>query len=114
MSFNTTPGDAATWLPPGASDKLKNLRQHVADLRALCPAFEDRHSAANDKIAAENALKRLRAHPSAGGFGLSGDDPRVVAAKQRLSGSQRKARAERARCHPHRCLDGGKPRADGG
>src|SRR5262245_60827579 len=85
LHINSTP-DATTWLPPGAADKLRDLRQHAADLRALCPPFEDRQAAAAAKVEAEQRLKRLQAHHASqgGGFGLKDDDPRVIAARKHL------------------------------
>lgn len=76
--------DPTDWLPPEAADKLRKLRQHVADLRAVVPIFEERHEASNANIAAEQHLRRLQAHPSLGGFDLADDDVRVVAARREL------------------------------
>ena len=70
--------DIISFLPPIAQTKLKNLRQHVEDLRRLCPDFETRHEASKAKIEAENRLRRLTDHRSNGGYFLKTGDPRVV------------------------------------
>src|SRR5262245_27094171 len=82
LHTNSLP-DATTWLPAGAASKLRTRRQPAADLRALCPPFEDRHAAASAKVEAENRVKRLQAHHASagGGFGLKDDNPRVIAAR---------------------------------
>ena len=86
IHFNATPGDAVAWLPEAAADKLRALRQHVADLNKLIPASSDRLAAANAKVEAEQRLARLRGHQSqrGGGFNLLDSDPRVVAARELL------------------------------
>ena len=83
VSFNSQP-DPVYGLPDAAADKLRMLRQHVADLHSLCVPFEDRHETASRKVVASDQLKRLRSHPSAGGFGLSDGDARVSAAEREL------------------------------
>jgi len=83
LSFSSSP-DLIAWLPEAAAERLRALRQHFADLRSVVPPFEDRQAAANAKVAAENALKRLQAHPSAGGFGLPKGNDRVIAAEATL------------------------------
>lgn len=76
--------DAADWLPPRAADRLRALRQHVADLRAIVPSFEEKHEASNARIAAQQWLEKLQAHPAERGFDLADDDGRVVAAGHEL------------------------------
>ena len=38
---DTTP-DLVAWMPEGAADKLRALRQRIADLHELVPEFEER------------------------------------------------------------------------
>jgi len=85
LHSNRTP-DALAWLPEGAADRLRALRQHVADRHAVIPSSEDRLAASNAKIDAERRLARLQAHPSApgGGFALGLADARVVEAERHL------------------------------
>ena len=83
LHFNTAPNDAAEWLPAGAADRLRKLRQHVADLHALTVPFADISAATTARIQAEHRLTQLTGHPHDGGHGLAVDDPRVIA-QQRL------------------------------
>ena len=85
LNINSTPHILA-WLPEGAADRLRALRQHSADLNALIPATFDRLAAANAKMEAEQRLARLRGHQSqrGGGFNLPDSDLRVVAARELL------------------------------
>jgi len=85
LNINSTPHILA-WLPEGAADRLRALRQHSADLNALIPATFDRLAAANAKMEAEQRLARLRGHQSqrGGGFNLPDSDSRVVAARELL------------------------------
>jgi hypothetical protein len=76
--------DPLRHLPPAAADRLRQLQQHVSDLRALCPSFEERNSGTNARIDAENRLKRLIARAAEGGFSLRDDDPTVVTERQRV------------------------------
>ena len=69
---------------PAAADRLRTLRQDVADKRNLTVPFADRQDANTARGDAERQLQRLLAHRSDGGFGLSESDPRVVAAQQHL------------------------------
>ena len=80
---DTTP-DLIAWLPENAADKLRVLRQHIEDLHAIVPPFEERKTANEARFMAEQRLKRLQDHPHDNGFGLADDDPRVVDAKRDL------------------------------
>ena len=64
-------------LPAHAADRLRTLRQRVADLHAVVPMFEERQQANAAQFEAAQRLKRLQAHVSEGGFHLPDDDPRV-------------------------------------
>lgn len=77
-------GDVIELLPAAARERLLQLRQRAADAHRLVPSFEDVQQASMARIEAENALKRLTAHPQDFGFGLKPDDPRVVAAQKHL------------------------------
>ena len=85
INLFTQPNDATTWLPEGAAGKLRALRQHLADLHAVCVPFEDRHAANIAKLEAVERLKRLQAHRSEGGFDLPEADARVIAAHDHLA-----------------------------
>ena len=65
LSFNTT-ADVIAWLPPAGADRLRALRQHFHDLRAV----KDRLAANAKAEGREQRLKRLTDHPHRGGFGL--------------------------------------------
>jgi hypothetical protein len=81
VSFDRLP-DAV--LPEGAAERLRALRQHVADAHSLVPQFEDRAAANAARGDAARHVSRLQAHPSAGGFGLKDDHPSVKAARLQL------------------------------
>ncbi len=76
--------DMAEALPPGAADRLRKMREHVADLRSLTVPFADIQEASGAKIAAEQRLRRLTDHPHDNGFGLGDSDPRVIEAQRQL------------------------------
>ena len=84
LSFNTTL-DVIEWLPEGAADRLRALRQRSADLNQIIPKSEDRLAASAARVEAEQRLARLGGHQSqrGGGFNLKPDDPRVIE-QQRL------------------------------
>jgi hypothetical protein len=84
LQWDSTPGDAVAWLPESAADRLRTLRQHVQDLRNLCPDFEDRRATAEAKTQAEQRLKRLTGHRSQGGLELPDGNQSVVAAREKL------------------------------
>jgi len=77
--------DVIDVLPQSAADRLRKLRQHVADFHALTIPFADIHEASNAKLEAERQLKRLTDHQHHGGFNLKPDDPRVIVAEQHLA-----------------------------
>ena len=39
-SFSLDQGDPTTWLPEGAADRLRALRQRSSDLHRILPEFE--------------------------------------------------------------------------
>jgi hypothetical protein len=80
---NTMP-DVTEWLPPNAADRLRMLRDHVDDLHRLLPEFEIRRLAGEERLAAEQRLKRLQDHPQENGFALPDSDRRVIAAQRDL------------------------------
>jgi hypothetical protein len=65
-------------VPPAAADRLRALRQHVADLHKVIPAFDDLQQMNMERIQAEQRLKRLTDHPHDDGFNLPQDDHRVT------------------------------------
>lgn len=72
-------------LPIGTpQDRMRMLRQHSLDARALVPEFEIVRQASLSKVEAANALKRLVEHPQEFGAGLPPDAPQVVAAQRLL------------------------------
>ena len=83
LNISSTP-DVLGWLPEGAADRLRALRQRFSDSHRLIPASDERLAASNAKIEAARRLTRLRAHQHNGGFNLKADDARVVAAQQQL------------------------------
>ena len=80
-----TQGDLIEWLPAGAADKLRALRQRAHDLHAVTVPFDERLQLSTEKTAAATRLQRLQAHPSENGFNLDDDDPRVIAAQRELA-----------------------------
>lgn len=70
--------DVVEVLPAGAADRLRHLRQHAADQHALTVPFADIQEANNAKVAAEQRLRQLTAHPQDGGFNLPVADRRVI------------------------------------
>jgi hypothetical protein len=76
--------DVIEALPPAAGERLRALRQRSADTHSIIPEFETIREASTARVEAENALKRLVAHPSENGFGLKDDDPRVITAQKHL------------------------------
>lgn len=76
--------DVIDALPAGAADNLRALRDRSSDTHSLIPAFEDIRVASEVRHDAERALKRLTDHRSIGGFELSKDDGRVIAAQRTL------------------------------
>jgi hypothetical protein len=83
ISFGNAP-DVTGWLPPGAADKMRMLRQRAADLNKLIPEFQQRHDLATAKTEAEGRLRRLTDHRSKGGFELPPTDERVIHATGQL------------------------------
>ena len=85
VGMRLTPSfDVIEILPVGAADRLRALRQHVADKHALTVPFADRHDAGVARLTAEGQLQRLLAHRADGGFHLDPSDKRVVAAQELL------------------------------
>ena len=54
LQINSTPNEATEWLPAGAADRLRALRQHAADLHSLTVPFADIKEASDARILAEN------------------------------------------------------------
>jgi hypothetical protein len=75
---DTTP-DLVAWMPEGAADKLRALRQRIADLHELVPEFEERKVTNEARFEAEVRLRRLQDHPHDGGY-----DPRVIDAQRKI------------------------------
>lgn len=80
------PFDPLAWLPTGAADKLRALRQAFSDAHALIPPFEDLREARAAVVAVQQNLERHLAPRSTNGFALAddGSDGRVVALRQEL------------------------------
>jgi hypothetical protein len=76
--------DTLSLLPPAAAERLRALRQRAADAHAVTVPFEDVRTASMARIDAENALRRLQAHASEGGFGLKPDARQVIEAQRLL------------------------------
>jgi hypothetical protein len=77
--------DVIELLPVGTpQDRLRLLRQHSRDLHAITVPHEEVREASMARVAAENALKRLLAPASEGGFKLPEGDSRVLAAERAL------------------------------
>jgi hypothetical protein len=71
--------DVIEILPEGrCQDRLRALRQRFHDLNVIIPKFEQIHELSTTHILAEQRLKRLLDHQSAGGFHLPETDGRVV------------------------------------
>jgi len=83
VGVNAQP-DATEWMPPGGAEKLRLLRQRAEDQHRLIPEFEDVRAASMARVEAENALKRLTAHPQDFGFDLKPGDRRVTEAQRHL------------------------------
>jgi hypothetical protein len=85
-SMHLTPSfDVIETLPVGAADRLRALRQHVADKHAVIPPFADIHDANTARGDAERQLQRLLAHRAEGGFHLDPTDKRVIVAQELLA-----------------------------
>jgi hypothetical protein len=76
--------DPLEYLPAGAADKLRALRQRSADAHKIVPEFESVREASMARINAENALARLVNHPQEHGFGLKPDNRSVIEAQRTL------------------------------
>ena len=78
--------DVIEVLPVGGvgADRLRTLRQIVADKHAVCVPFADRQEANTARATAERQLQRLLAHRSEGGFHLDPADSRVEFAQEQL------------------------------
>jgi len=76
--------DTLSILPPAAAERLRLLRLRAADAHAVTVPFEDVRTASMARIDAENALRRLQAHASEGGFGLKPDARQVIEAQRLL------------------------------
>jgi hypothetical protein len=88
--FNFTPTappqfDPIALLPASAADKLRMLRQRSADAHRLVVPHADLQAASTARTDAKNALARLVAHASEGGFRLPDTDARVIAATKALA-----------------------------
>ena len=83
LTSNVSP-DVIGFLPKGAAARLQALRDRVRDLHLVIPEFEERRTAGEARLAAEQRLKRLTDHPQRGGFGLEPDDPRTKDAQRDL------------------------------
>ena len=79
-----TMADVIGFLPKGAADRLRMLRQQVADLHLVVPLFEERQTANTARYEAEKRLERLQTHPQNGGFGLPDTDRRVADQKREV------------------------------
>jgi hypothetical protein len=82
--------DQIELLPTAAADRLRMLRQHVADLHQVIPEFSLLQEANLAKITADRELQRLLASAHDDGFNLEPNDHRAVAARRRAD----KAEAE--------------------
>jgi hypothetical protein len=85
LSANRTP-DPISWLPEGAADRLRTLRDRCADLNRLIPTAETRLAAGAARVEAERRVARLLGHHSGadGGFELKPGDPGVIQAEKEL------------------------------
>jgi hypothetical protein len=70
--------DVIELLPHAAAERLRQLRQHAADLHALTVPFEDIREASEARTAAAQRLTRLLAPRSENGFNLDPTDARVI------------------------------------
>jgi hypothetical protein len=84
MALGPTPFDVLEGLPLAAAERLRALRQRRDDAHRLVPEFSSVHEASLERVAAENALRRLCDHPHNGGFGLKPGDRRVDEAQRTL------------------------------
>ena len=82
--------DVADLLPPSAAERLRALRLRAKESHAIVPPYEDIREASAARTNAANALKRLLAPASEGGFKLAPDDQRVIVATKAVE----KAEAE--------------------
>ena len=86
LGFPAQPAfDVIEVLPPNARAKLRALRLRSQDAHSLIPLFEQIHEASEAKQNAERALKRLTDHRSVGGFELSDEDGRTIAAQKTVN-----------------------------
>jgi hypothetical protein len=74
--------DAVAYLPAGAADKLRALRERSSERHAATIPFSEIQEASVARQQAETRLKRLLSPPIDDGFNLPADDPRAVSAQK--------------------------------
>jgi hypothetical protein len=95
---NTPAFDPLDRLPKGTpQDRLRQLRQHSADLHALIPRFETIREASTAKQEAASAHRRLVSHQQTGGFNLRPDHPSVAQALKTLERAEGELQRVQAR-----------------
>ena len=77
--------DPLLHLPPAAADRLRALREHAADMNAMCVTFEELREANLARQTAAARLKQLLAHPQDDGFNLPADNRSVLQAERDLA-----------------------------
>ena len=82
-----TGNDPVAWLPDSAAVKLRALRQHTDDARALLPDTETMNALRAERASSTARLKRLRDPAQAGGFGIKDENNQsVIDERARLDG----------------------------
>lgn len=85
IGFPSSPSfDVIEGVPEERKELFRKLSQRRADAHRLIPEFETIREASMARVDAENALKRLMAHPQDFGRNLPETDPLVIAAKKHL------------------------------
>jgi hypothetical protein len=70
--------DPLEFLPPGAADRLRALRQAAADAHALMVDFGDLHELSTERRRAVARLEQLTGHPQDSGLNLPTDHRSVI------------------------------------
>lgn len=76
--------DPVDWLPPGAADRLRALRQAADDARAVLSPLEVRQELQADKALYTNRIAFLKRQRGHGGHSLTDESPQVREAQKAL------------------------------
>lgn len=84
QAYFTTGRDPVKWLPEQAAERLRSLRQHAHDMRALIPETEVMQELRTDRAKSELRIKRLTDPAQYGGNNLDQDHPSVASERKTL------------------------------